>query len=102
MKVERLYSVLREPHVTEKVSYLGERSNQYAFKVDVSATKQEIKAAVEQIFEVSVEHVRTVNVRGKMVRRLFRRQGGGRGNHWKKAYVRLREGDRIDFTLEIR
>lgn len=101
MKVERLYRVLREPHVTEKVTSLGERSNQYAFKVDVSATKQEVKEAVEQIYEVKVERVTTTNVKGKSVRRLLRRVGTGRRNHWKKAYVRLQEGQRIDFTVEV-
>lgn len=98
MKVERLYQVLREPHVTEKVTNLGERSNQYAFKVDVSATKKEVKEAVEQIYEVKVERVTTTNVKGKSVGRLL---GGGRRNNWKKAYVRLQEGQRIDFSLEV-
>lgn len=101
MKVERLYQVLREPHVTEKVTNLGERSNQYAFKVDVSATKKEVKEAVEQIYEVKVERVTTTNVKGKSVGRLLGRLGVGRRNNWKKAYVRLQEGQRIDFSLEV-
>lgn len=101
MKVERLYQVLREPHVTEKVTNLGERSNQYAFKVDVSATKKEVKEAVEQIYEVKVERVTTTNVKGKPVGRLLGRLVAGRRSNWKKAYVRLQEGQRIDFSLEV-
>ena len=62
MSPDRLYNVLREPHISEKVSVMGERSNQYAFKVASDATKFEIKRAVETIFEVSVENVTTLNV----------------------------------------
>ena len=101
MNVERLYRVLREPHVTEKVTNLGAQANVYAFKVDVTATKEEVKAAVEQIYEVKVERVTTTNVKGKSIRRMLRQMNSGRRNHWKKAYVRLREGDRIDFSLEV-
>ena len=95
MNPDRLYGVLREPHISEKVSVIGERSNQYAFKVAPDATKREIKQAVETIFEVTVENVRTVNVKGK-IKRTFR--GLSRSKNWKKAYVRVTEGQEIDFT----
>ncbi len=101
MKLERLYGILREPHVTEKVTNLGEQSNQYAFRVDVSATKAEVQEAVEQLYDVTVENVTTLRVKGKRVQRLTRNMSAGRRKHWKKAYVRLKEGERIDFTLEI-
>ena len=95
MNPDRLYGVLREPHISEKVSVIGERSNQYAFKVAPDATKREIKQAVETIFKVTVENVRTVNVKGK-IKRTFR--GLSRSKNWKKAYVRVTEGQEIDFT----
>lgn len=93
---ERLYTVLLEPHITEKAATLGEASNQYAFKVAKGATKQEIKRAVETLFGVTVLSVTTLNVKGK-VKRNFR----GVTSHmksWKKAYVRLAEDDSIDYT----
>ena len=64
MNSERLYTVLREPHISEKASIIGDESNQYAFKVDVTATKAEIKEAVETLFNVSVLGVTTANVNG--------------------------------------
>ena len=101
MNSDRLYNVLREPHVTEKVTFVGDQSNQYAFKVDVSATKREIRQAVEQIYDVSVENVTTLRMKGKRTRQLTRVLTPGKRKDWKKAYVRLKPGDRIDFTLEI-
>ncbi|MEQ9567365.1 MAG: 50S ribosomal protein L23, partial [Pseudomonadales bacterium] len=83
---ERLLNVIRAPHISEKTSMAGEQDNQYVFKVAVDATKPEIKAAVESVFSVSVEQVRVVNMKGK-VRRT--RNGLGRRNDWKKAYVSL-------------
>ena len=94
MNPDRLYSVLREPHISEKISVVGERSNQYAFKVASDATKFEIKRAVATNFQVSVENVTTLNVKGK-VKRTFR--GMSRSRNWKKAYVRVAEGQEIDF-----
>ncbi|MEQ8957002.1 MAG: 50S ribosomal protein L23 [Coleofasciculus sp. C2-GNP5-27] len=95
---ERLLNVIRAPHISEKTSMAGEQDNQYVFKVAVDATKPEIKAAVESVFSVSVEQVRVVNMKGK-VRRT--RNGLGRRNDWKKAYVSLAEGQQIDFTAAI-
>lgn len=93
---ERLYSVLLEPHITEKAATLGESSNQYAFKVARNATKQEIKRAVETLFDVTVLSVTTLNVKGK-VKRNFRGVTS-RMKSWKKAYVRLAADDSIDYT----
>jgi large subunit ribosomal protein L23 len=95
MTTERNYAVLLAPHISEKVTNLGERSNQYAFKVARDATKSEIKAAVESIFSVTVEGVSTANVRGKQKRTVH---GATRRNDWKKAYVRLKAGQNLDFA----
>ena len=96
MNVERLYRVLLEPHISEKVSILGDKSNQYAFKVARDATKAEVKAAVETIFGVNVEGVTTLNVRGK-VKRSWR--GVSTKKSWKKAYVRVASGQELDYMV---
>jgi large subunit ribosomal protein L23 len=94
MNVERLHQVLRRPIVSEKSTNAAESSQQVVFEVLTDATKNEIKTAVESLFEVSVEGVQVINVRGKVKR--FGKTPGKRTN-WKKAYVRLAEGDDIDF-----
>lgn len=94
MNVERLHQVLRRPIVSEKSTNVAESSQQVVFEVLTDATKNEIKTAVESLFEVSVEGVQVINVRGKVKR--FGKTPGKR-NNWKKAYVRLAEGDDIDF-----
>lgn len=94
MSKDRLYQVLLAPRVTEKTSRVGEQGNQYVFKVATDASKTEIRAAVEALFEVEVESVRVANVKGKNKSFKLRR---GRRNDWKKAYVRVREGQVIDF-----
>jgi len=96
MNQERLFTVLVEPHFTEKVSGLGDDSNQYAFKVANDATKAEIKEAVESLFKVSVENVSTLNVKGKKKRT---QRGVSRKKDWKKAYVRVSAGQDIDFMV---
>jgi large subunit ribosomal protein L23 len=95
MTTERHYTVLVAPHVSEKISNLGDASNQYAFKVMRNATKGEIRAAVENIFNVKVIGVSTMNVKGKVKRNV---SGTSRRNNWKKAYVRLAAGQTIDFV----
>ena len=92
---ERRYAVLIEPHITEKVTGLGESSNQYAFKVAKDATKREIKSAVESLFKVKVANVTTLNVKGK--RRRTVRGSMTKLASWKKAYVRLPEGENLDY-----
>lgn len=93
---ERLYTVLVEPHFSEKASLLGDASNQYAFKVAVDATKEEIKSAVETLFKVQVVGVSTLNQKGKQKRTV---RGMSRKKNWKKAYVRVAQGQDIDLTL---
>lgn len=94
MNKNRLYEVLLAPRVTEKTTRVGEKSNQYVFRVEKSANKSEVKGAVEMLFEVNVESVRIVNVKGK--KKSFRMRPGKRSD-WKKAYVRVQEGQVIDF-----
>ena len=94
MKNLYLYNVLREPHISEKVSILGEEANQYAFKVAIEATRPQIKEAVEEIFKVSVKKVTTSNVKGKVKRNA---QGLVKKKNWKKAYVTLERGEELDY-----
>lgn len=89
---ENLYSILRAPLISEKTARLQE-SNQYVFEVVQGASKADIKAAVEQLFNVQVETVNVVNLKGKT--KAFRQRTGTRGNK-RKAYVRLGEGQSID------
>ena len=87
--------VIRRPLVlTEKGNLLREQENQYLFEVDRSANKAQIRDAVETLFSVKVEKVRTLIVRGRM-----RRMGRGKAKtrNWKKAIVSLKSGDSIDF-----
>jgi large subunit ribosomal protein L23 len=90
---ERLINVLIAPHVSEKSARIAELGNQYVFRVRTDATKPEIRAAVEFMFEVKVDTVRVVNQVGKNKR--FGRTPGRRSD-WKKAYVRLAEGQAIE------
>lgn len=94
MNKERIYQVLRLPHVSEKAMTLGDTANQVVFKVADDASKQEIAQAVASLFDVTVERVTTLNSKPKQKR--FRGQSGARGGH-KKAYVTLAAGDEIDF-----
>ena len=89
---ERLMTVIRGPHLSEKAHFAAER-NQVVLKVRTDATKKEIKQAVEMLFEVKVDNVTTVNVKGKNKRFQMTR---GRRNNWKKAYVRLAEGSSLE------
>lgn len=95
MSKERLMNILLSPIVSEKSAMAADSSNQFAFKVMADATKPEIAQAVELMFDVKVDQVRTVNVKGKQ-----KRFGAmlGRRNNWKKAYVRLEQGHDIDFA----
>ena len=93
----RLAQVLVEPIVSEKATRVAEKHNQVLFKVLRDATKPEIKAAVELMFKVEVDAVRTVNQRGKEKR--FGRSIGRR-DHVKKAYVALKPGHELNFSGE--
>lgn len=92
---ERLMTVIRGPHLSEK-SHLAAENNQVVLKVRPDATKKEIRQAVELLFEVEVENVTVVNVKGKNKRFGMTR---GRRKDWKKAYVRLAEGSQIETLL---
>ncbi len=92
-----LYSVIKSPYLTEKVSTLMGEANQYAFKVDSNATKLQIKKAVEGYFSVDVENVNVVKVKGKNKRSRYRIK---KGSDWKKAYVRLAAGQSIEVGTE--
>ncbi len=94
---EKVFSVLRAPRVSEKTARLQEHSNQYVFEVSSEATKADVKAAVEQLFDVKVESVNVLNVKGK--NKSFRNRTGRRGD-WRKAYVRLADGQSIDVTAK--
>ena len=96
MNPERVYTVLLEPHFSEKVAVQGEKSNQYGFKVARNATKAEIKEAVEKLFGVTVDKVTTLNVKGKH-KRTFR--GVSRKKDWKKAYVSVANGQELDYMV---
>lgn len=95
MNQERIYKVLLGPHISEKATVVAEEHGQYVFRVATDATKLEIKKAVEQLFEVSVDAVRTAVVKGKTKRTRF---GMGKRSNWKKAYVSLAQGQEIDFA----
>lgn len=94
---ERLMTVLLAPVVSEKATYVADKREQVVFRVAQDATKPEIKAAVELMFKVQVEHVTVSNVMGKEKR--FGRFVGRR-RHWKKAYVSLKAGQEINFAQE--
>jgi len=92
---EQLMSVLLAPHVSEKAARASESGNQFVFRVRRDATKPEIKAAIELMFEVKVQGVQVVNAEGKQKR--FG-QRAGRRSDFKKAYVRLAEGQTIELS----
>ena len=96
MNQERVFQVLLGPHVSEKAAIVSDLNNQFVFKVAIDATKLEIKKAVEQLFKVSVDDVQTLQVKGKLKRNKF---GMSRRAGWKKAYVRLAQGQDIDFAV---
>lgn len=96
MNQERVFQVLEGPHVSEKAAVVADMNNQYVFRVAIDATKLEVKKAVEQLFKVKVENVQTLKVKGKVKRN---RYGFSTRPTWKKAYVRLEQGQDIDFAV---
>lgn len=95
MNQERLMSILIAPHVSEKSTRVADGSNQITFRVRSDARKPEIRRAVEKMFDVEVESVSVLNVKGK--RKGFRGRNQGQRPDWRKAYVRLKPGHDIDF-----
>lgn len=94
MKDQRLYQILLAPHVSEKTSMAAEMEGRHTFRVVKDANKLEVKKAVEKLFSVDVKSVQILNVRGKIKR--FGSTPGQRSG-WKKAIVRLAEGQDLDF-----
>ncbi len=95
LEKSKLANVLLAPIVSEKSTNAAENANQFVFKVQKVATKLEIKKAVELMFDVEVDSVQVLNVKGKIKR--FGRALGKRSD-WKKAYVKLKSGHDIDFA----
>lgn len=95
MNQERIYRVISAPIISEKAAVLSDLSGQVVFKVLLDASKLEIKAAIEKLFNVRVAQVRTLRVKGK---RKLNKYGEVRRGDWKKAYVRLEAGHSIDFA----
>ena len=94
LKNERLHQIILAPVISEKTTAAADKRRQIVFRVLLDARKDEIKKAVEALFEVKVRSVQVARVRGK--RKQFGRTPGKRSD-WKKAYVRLHEGHDIDF-----
>ncbi len=95
MNQERMHQILVSPHVSEKAALLADEQNQHVFKVTSTATKSEVKQAVEGMFKVKVEKVRILNIKGKA-----KRFGGriGKRSDLRKAYVTLMPDNDIDFA----
>ncbi|MCH9694465.1 MAG: 50S ribosomal protein L23 [Gammaproteobacteria bacterium] len=92
MHQERLLTVIRGPHLSEK-AHMAAENNQVVLKVRTDATKKEVAQAVELLFEVKVDAVQVVNVNGKSKR--FQATKGKRPD-WKKAYVKLADGSSVE------
>ncbi|EFV94465.1 50S ribosomal protein L23 [Lautropia mirabilis ATCC 51599] len=95
MNPNRLTQVVIAPVISEKSTLVGEKQNQYVFRVMQDATKAEVKAAIESLFKVTVDAVNVVNIAGKQKR--FGRSMGRRRNI-RKAYVSLAAGQEINFA----
>jgi len=91
-----LHQVIRKIRLSEKASLGQEMNNEYVFEVDRAANKIQIKQAIEKLFGKKVVSVNTLNFQGK--RRRTRTALAGRTNHWKKAIVKLAEGETIDLV----
>ena len=95
---QKLYEVIRNPLISEKSTFISQ-FNYYVFKVSNKSTKTQIKQAVEKLFNVKVLSVNTLNQNGKIKK--FRNISGKRPN-FKKAFVKLAEGNSIDTTVEVK
>lgn len=94
MRTKSPEEIVLRPVITEKTLRIAERENAYTFHVDVTANKVQVRDAIERLFNVAVVDVRTQNIMGK-----FRRMGRSVGatSNWKKAIVKVKEGDTIEF-----
>lgn len=93
MNQERLLKIIVSPHISEKATTIAEKKNEYVFEVIESATKPEVKDAIEFLFNTKVKLVRIVNVRAK--KKMFKNIEGKRKG-WKKAYITLEAGQKLD------
>ncbi|MDF1851372.1 MAG: 50S ribosomal protein L23 [Verrucomicrobiales bacterium] len=91
-----IFQIIDTVQLSEKATLLTETNNEYVFKVDPRANKLEIKEAVEKLFGKKVAAVRTANYQGKKKRE--RRADFGRTKRWKKAFVRLEDGETLEFV----
>jgi large subunit ribosomal protein L23 len=91
----QLAGVVQAPLISEKSTIAAEKNKQFVFKVQKQATKKQVKSAVEFMFNVEVDSVQVLNVKGKQKK--FGRSVGQRSD-WKKAYVKLKSGHDIDFS----
>ena len=91
--LDRYYQIVKQTHVTEKATTDSLNRNAYHFRVPTTANKVEIRHAIETLFDVKVESVNTLRVKGKARRRGWTK---GQKPDWKKAMVTLKEGDTID------
>ena len=91
-----IYDILRRPLITEKTSFQSSNLNQFTFEVDLKANKQQIKEAVEAMFDVTVLRVNVINRPAKVARSLRNRRRQVRRGGYKKAIVTLKPGDNID------
>ena len=98
ISTQKLYEIIRNPLVSEKSTYVSQ-FNYYVFKVSNKSTKSQIKQAVEKLFDVKVLSVNTLNQNGKIKK--FRNISGKRPD-FKKAFVKLAEGNTIDTTVEVK
>ena len=97
MSDSALYNVILAPHVSAKSTQLAESARQIVFKVSIDASKPQIRRAIEKLFSVEVESVKVVRQKGK--KKNFGRIPGKRKD-WKKAYIRLKAGQDIDFLAD--
>ncbi|MDX1347100.1 MAG: 50S ribosomal protein L23 [Thiomicrorhabdus chilensis] len=95
MSQERILKVLLAPHISEKAAIIADQAGQYVFKVVPTATKTEVKQAVESLFDVKVQSVNVINIKGKT--KVFKGRKGKR-NGVRKAIVKLAAGQEIDFA----
>ena len=99
MSADAIYNVILGAHISEKATVVAEQSNHFVFKVRKEATRPQITAAVEKIYGVNVAGVTVANVKGKVKKTM---RGLSKKPSWKKAYVRVVEGQEIDFTAEAK
>ena len=99
MSADAIYNIILGAHISEKATIVADQSNQFVFKVRKTATRPEIKADVEKIYGVDVAGVTVANVKGQTKRTM---RGMSRKPSWKKAYVRVVDGQEIDFTAEAK